>query len=207
MNPIGMIFGYSIFYFIPVLIITGILHFTWKSTKLKFFLWVKRIIFWPCFLIFLLFFGFSGFYIAKDIVTKIPYREHVSGDEITLSFKASMSGGQYYDYFISQDDLVLEEIEHFSFGLSLNEISGVKLRALKPGKAVVVLTYGSAGGGSLSRVYIYDVNVDDSMDISYEKQLFYINWDDRKETVENIRQMLIDDYGCTPEEIEIIHTD
>ncbi len=71
MNPIGMIFAYSIFFFIPVLIITGILHFTWKFTELKFFLWVKRIIFWPCFLIFLLGIGFSGFYIAKDIVTKI----------------------------------------------------------------------------------------------------------------------------------------
>jgi hypothetical protein len=45
------------------------------------------------------------------------------------------------------------------------------------------------------------------MDISYEKQEFYINWDDCKETVENIKQMLIDNYGCTPEEIEMIHTD
>jgi ABC-type proline/glycine betaine transport system substrate-binding protein len=42
------------------------------------------------------------------------------------------------------------------------------------------------------------------MEIRYEKQEFNPGWDDRLAVAEQVKQLLIKNYGCTPEEVEVI---
>ncbi|MBE5908617.1 MAG: hypothetical protein E7278_07265 [Lachnospiraceae bacterium] len=98
---------------------------------------------------------------------------------------------------------MLEIVESFDKTGNGKARTGIRLEAKRPGNAVAVLIkYG--GGGTLDAVYIYDIEVDESMEIRYEKQEFNPGWDDRLAVAEQVKQLLIKNYGCTPEEVEVI---
>lgn len=203
MNPIGLILLLAIFFILVVSGVAAIFRFIWKKKGHKACLWISRILFWPCFVLFLVVFGYCVFYIVRAKMNLYPYREHVSEQELVISCDGTSSAGTFSSSFISQDDFVLEEVESFDKTGNGKVRTGARLEAKRPGNAVAVLIeYG--GGGTLDAVYIYDIEVDESMEIRYEKQEFNPGWDDRLAVAEQVKQLLIKNYGCTPEEVEVI---
>ena len=185
------------------LIISGVLLVIWRVKKSKVFIWVAAVVFGIALL-------FSGTVIGSLIHESrqaekelAKYEEGFVDGQLLISCEGTGSGGTSIDYFISQEDRVLWEDERFGTGMAHGRY-GVKLTPQNPGEATVVMVR-YAGAGTLRSAYIYSVIVDDNLEVSYEKETYDFGYDDRLEGAEKGRNLLINEYGCSEWQVEIIN--